>query len=121
MPAYSWKETYLIFYSVNKDKSIDAHYAAPIIKFNIDSEEFYGVKASIRWGIKVPPNATHYGIVDISNDANPQWIVKSELMSPSTVALFKYKGHYVIFKRALKNMKMHIYRTASVNYKELNA
>ena len=121
MSMYSWKNTYLIHYSVNKDKSIETHYAAPIIHFDHDNDNFYGVKAPVKWGIKINPKATHYGIVDMTDESHPKWIVKSEMIEPSRVSIFKYKGHYVIFKRSLKNMKMHIHSAATTKYQEINA
>jgi hypothetical protein len=122
--AEQFTDCYLVMYSVNSDRTIEALKALPFEpKLSRFGGTFIGVKGGGKYGIRFVKDATHLGIFDLSDTDNPK-ILYSTLYSDLELkkrVLIKLRGCFVVISRGDKNFKIFIteHKTSSEHRKSL--
>jgi hypothetical protein len=122
--AEQFNDCYLVMYSVDSDRSINALKALPFdLRTSTFGGTFLGVKGGGKYGIRFVKDATHLGIFDLSDTDNPK-ILYSTLYSDLELkkrVLIKIRGCFLVLGRGDKNFKIFIteHKTASEHRKSL--
>lgn len=114
----SFKDTYLVHYSLTSSNKIEVHKAYPFVEITNDyGGSFLGAKGSSAYGIRFTSLATHVGIFDLSDPDKPILIHSFvfEKMDPYSTNLVKARSSYIVFQRGLKNYKVYISEYPSRN------
>lgn len=108
----SFLNCYLVQYSIEPDKTINALKALPLklVESTKTGTPFYGAVGGGPYGIRFVNDATHVGLFDLTDPDNPIALITVEYSTMETrkMYLHKSRGHYVIFRRGDKNFKFYI-------------
>lgn len=114
----------LVQFNLKSSKKINPLRANPLVLITshryIENAQFWGVSKGSKYGVYVDPQATHWGIFDLTDQDNPKLLLSDKFEdTPRVRKIYKIKGMYAVMKKCSKYYKFQIANFSSI--KELKA